>query len=93
MNLDQTLLDEVFVYANAIAPGTVRTPIWDHRIERSPEILSELERWYPLRRIVEPAEVAKAALFLAGDDASANWVWSWYVQPRELAKCTESLID
>ncbi len=59
------------IRANAICPGTVRTPIWDHRIKRSPEILAELERWYPLRRIVEPDEVAKVALFLASHDASA----------------------
>lgn len=59
------------IRANVICPGTVRTPVWDHRIERNPEILSELESWYPLRRIVEPDEVAKVALFLASDEASA----------------------
>ncbi|MEX1180877.1 MAG: SDR family oxidoreductase [Cucumibacter sp.] len=59
------------IRANVICPGTVRTPIWDHRIERNPEILKQLARWYPLRRIAEPADIAKAALFLSSDDASA----------------------
>ncbi len=59
------------IRTNAICPGTVRTPIWDHRIERNPEVLKELEQWYPLRRVAEPAEIAKVALFLASDDASA----------------------
>jgi len=59
------------IRANAVCPGTVRTPVWDHRIRRNPEILVELERWYPLRRVVEPAEVASAVLFLASDEASA----------------------
>ncbi|MEX0860323.1 MAG: SDR family oxidoreductase, partial [Cucumibacter sp.] len=35
------------------------------------EILKQLVRWYPLRRIAEPADIAKAALFLSSDDASA----------------------
>lgn len=59
------------IRANAICPGTVRTPIWDHRIERHPEILQELERWYPLRRVVDPIDVARAAAFLASPDAAA----------------------
>ncbi len=59
------------IRANAICPGTVRTPIWDHRVKRNPKVLKELERWYPLRRVVEPEEVAKVALFLASDEASA----------------------
>lgn len=59
------------IRANAICPGTVRTPIWDERKARNPEVLKELESWYPLARIVEPEEIAKAAIFLASDDASA----------------------
>jgi NAD(P)-dependent dehydrogenase (short-subunit alcohol dehydrogenase family) len=34
-------------------------------------LLKELERWYPLGRIVEPIEVARAVAFLASDAASA----------------------
>ncbi len=57
--------------ANAICPGTVRTPAWVRRIDRSPGILERIGKLYPLGRIVEPAEVAEAALFLAGPLASA----------------------
>jgi NAD(P)-dependent dehydrogenase (short-subunit alcohol dehydrogenase family) len=59
------------VRANIVCPGTVRTPIWDERASRNPEVLEELQRWYPLRRIVEPIEVMRAVTFLASDAASA----------------------
>lgn len=59
------------IRANCVLPGTVRTPIWDDRKARDPEVLKQLERWYPLRRIVEPDEVAKVIAFLASDAASA----------------------
>ena len=47
------------------------TAIWAQRVERDPEILSNLVKWYPLRRVVEPIDVAKAAAFLASEDAAA----------------------
>jgi NAD(P)-dependent dehydrogenase (short-subunit alcohol dehydrogenase family) len=59
------------IRANVICPGTVRTPIWAERVERDPEILSTLVKWYPLRRVVDPIDIAKAAGFLASDDAAA----------------------
>lgn len=59
------------VRANIVMPGTVRTPIWDERARKDPAVLRTLERWYPLGRIVEPAEVAAVVLFLASDAASA----------------------
>ena len=59
------------VRANAVLPGTVRTPIWDERRKKNPEVLRKLERWYPLGRIAEPKEVAEVAFFLASDAASA----------------------
>jgi NAD(P)-dependent dehydrogenase (short-subunit alcohol dehydrogenase family) len=59
------------IRANIVCPGTVRTPIWEQRIAKNPQILEQLSRWYPLGRIVEPAEVAKAVAFLASDAASA----------------------
>lgn len=59
------------IRANIVCPGTVRTPLWDERARRNPEVLAQLERWYPLGRIVEPIEVARVVAFLASDAASA----------------------
>ncbi|HEX4835049.1 MAG TPA: glucose 1-dehydrogenase [bacterium] len=58
------------IRANVICPGTVRTPIWAERSARVPDLLDRLSRWYPLRRIAEPEEIAAVALFLASDEAS-----------------------
>jgi len=60
------------IRVNCIAPGTVRTPVWNERIQKSPDILERLVKWYPLGRIGEPDDIAKAALFLCSDDAS--WI-------------------
>ena len=59
------------VRVNIVLPGTVRTPIWSERVRKDPKVLATLERWYPLRRIVEPIDVARAVAFLASDHASA----------------------
>jgi len=59
------------IRANIVLPGTVRTPIWDERSEKDPQVLKTLERWYPLGRVVEPEEVARVIAFLASDAASA----------------------
>jgi NAD(P)-dependent dehydrogenase (short-subunit alcohol dehydrogenase family) len=58
------------IRANAICPGTVRTPIWADRIARAPDLMARLGAWYPLRRVAEPEEIAAVALFLASDEAS-----------------------
>jgi NAD(P)-dependent dehydrogenase (short-subunit alcohol dehydrogenase family) len=60
------------IRAVAIAPGTIRSPIWQERVEKEPAIFERLVRWYPLRRVGEPEDVAAAAAFLASDDAS--WI-------------------
>jgi NAD(P)-dependent dehydrogenase (short-subunit alcohol dehydrogenase family) len=59
------------VRVNIVLPGTVRTAIWSDRARKDPNVLAKLERWYPLGRIVEPIDVARAVVFLASDDASA----------------------
>jgi len=60
------------VRANCICPGTIRTPIWEQRLARNPQTFERLAKWYPLRRIGEPTDIANAALFLASDEAS--WI-------------------
>ncbi len=60
------------VRVNAIAPGTLRTPAWEQRRQKDPEVLERVSRWYPLGRVGEPEDVAGAALFLASDEA--NWI-------------------
>jgi NAD(P)-dependent dehydrogenase (short-subunit alcohol dehydrogenase family) len=59
------------VRANIVLPGTVRTPAWRRRTAKDPKVLETLKRWYPLGRIVEPIDVARAVAFLASDAASA----------------------
>ena len=58
------------IRANAVCPGSIRTPAWDHRIQRDAAIPAKLEKLYPLRRIVEPSEVAETVGFLASKRAS-----------------------
>ena len=57
------------VRVNAIAPGIVRTnlarALWENYEE-------ELRKMLPLGRIGEPEDIAKAAVFLAGDQSS--WI-------------------
>jgi meso-butanediol dehydrogenase/(S,S)-butanediol dehydrogenase/diacetyl reductase len=53
---------------NVVAPGTIRTPNWDHQ----PEVLNTFVKMYPLGRIGEPEDIAAAVAFLASDDAS--WI-------------------
>ena len=57
------------IRANAVVPGSIRTPIWDHRLKDRPGLFDVLRRWYPVGRIGEPEDVAAAALFLASSEA------------------------
>jgi meso-butanediol dehydrogenase / (S,S)-butanediol dehydrogenase / diacetyl reductase len=58
------------IRANSVAPGTIRTAVWDDRLAREPDLLTRLARWYPLGRIGTPDEVGACVLFLASDEAS-----------------------
>ncbi len=58
------------VRANVICPGSVRTPAWDHRLAADPSLLDNVLPHYPLGRMVMPAEVANAAVFLSAPAAS-----------------------
>src|SRR5579872_4715602 len=53
------------VRANAICPGSVRTPAWDHRFATDPGLMAKVLPHYPLGRLVTPTEVANTAVFLA----------------------------
>ena len=48
------------VRANAIAPGTLKTPAWEERRSRDPEIFERVAAWYQLGRVGEPEDVANA---------------------------------
>jgi len=53
---------------NSVAPGAIRTPInmaaWD-----TPEAYAELLKLIPYKRIGEPEEIGRAAVWLASDDS------------------------
>ena len=60
------------IRVNAVAPGTIRTDAVK-RIPDAPggaEYLAAIEQMHPMGRLGEPAEVARAIVFLASDDAS-----------------------
>jgi NAD(P)-dependent dehydrogenase (short-subunit alcohol dehydrogenase family) len=74
ISLTRSLAQEYGPYgvrANIVLPGTVRTPLWEKRAAKHPKVLETLRRWYPLGRIVEPVDIARAVGFLASDAASA----------------------
>jgi meso-butanediol dehydrogenase/(S,S)-butanediol dehydrogenase/diacetyl reductase len=56
------------IRVNAVAPGTIRTRVWDSQ----PGGADRLKGLYPLGRVGEPEDVAAAVAFLASDDAS--WI-------------------
>ncbi|GLQ54489.1 SDR family oxidoreductase [Devosia nitrariae] len=58
------------VRANVVCPGSVRTPAWDHRLEKNPTLLDKVLPHYPLGRLVSPQEVANAVIFFASDASS-----------------------
>lgn len=60
------------VRANVICPGTIQTPYWNTILQKDPQVFEHLAKWYPLGRVGKPEDIAKAALYLASDDAS--WV-------------------
>ncbi len=73
VSLTRTLAVEYGPYgirANIVCPATVQTPGWGPRLERRPGLLDSLSRWYPLGRIAQPEDVAKAITFLASEDAA-----------------------
>ncbi len=58
---------------NALSPGLIATQIWNDILEASPNRQECEDYWnsnIPQRRAGTPEEIAKAALFLASDEAS-----------------------
>lgn len=57
---------------NVVAPGTVRTSLWDARLAVEPGVLADVAALYPLGRVGEPEDVAAACAFLASDES--GWI-------------------
>lgn len=57
------------IRANIVCPGTVKTPAWQARVDKNPKVFEQLKKWYPLGDFATPLDIAKAAWFLASDDA------------------------
>jgi NAD(P)-dependent dehydrogenase (short-subunit alcohol dehydrogenase family) len=57
------------IRANLVCPGTVCTPAWEARVRKNPQVFERLRKWYPLGRVAEPIDVARAVAFLASDAA------------------------
>lgn len=74
INLTQSVASEYGrhgIRCNAVLPGSVRTEnaSWEIRLKKDPDVFGKLARWYPLGRVAEPDDVAKAVSFLASDEA------------------------
>ena len=64
------------VRVNAIAPGTVRTPMYERNIAQNAKEMAAFERLvetvYPLQRLGEPEDIGNLAVYLASD--AAKWI-------------------
>jgi NAD(P)-dependent dehydrogenase (short-subunit alcohol dehydrogenase family) len=61
------------ILVNAISPGPIETPAMDSlggTPEKTREFKAGMAASVPLSRLGQPDEIAKAAVFLASDDAS-----------------------
>ena len=58
------------IRVNAVAPGVTRTALVERAIEAGHVDEAAYVRRTPMRRLAEPAEIAKAVLFLASDEES-----------------------
>lgn len=75
INLTQSVATEYGrhgIRCNAVLPGSVRTDniTWKIRQQKDPEVFNKLARWYPLGRVAEPEDVARAVSFLGSSEAS-----------------------
>jgi NAD(P)-dependent dehydrogenase (short-subunit alcohol dehydrogenase family) len=58
------------VRVNALCPGPVNTPLLEELFAKDPERAAKRLIHIPMGRFGEPEEIARAALFLAGEDSS-----------------------
>jgi meso-butanediol dehydrogenase / (S,S)-butanediol dehydrogenase / diacetyl reductase len=61
------------IRCNAVCPGDIDTPLVAAYFQTAPDpaaLRAEVEREYPLGRIAQPREIARAVVFLAADDSS-----------------------
>lgn len=75
INLTQSVASEYGkdnIRCNAVLPGSVRTDniTWTIRQQKDPQVFQKLARWYPLGRVAEPDDIAKAVAFLGSDEAA-----------------------
>ena len=59
------------IRVNSIAPGAIRTPI-NTAAWQTPEAYARLMELVPYRRIGEPEDIARAAVWLASDDSDGT---------------------
>jgi NAD(P)-dependent dehydrogenase (short-subunit alcohol dehydrogenase family) len=59
------------IRVNAVAPGVTRTALVERAIEAGHVDLDAYVRRTPMRRLAEPAEIARAVVFLASDEQSS----------------------
>jgi NAD(P)-dependent dehydrogenase (short-subunit alcohol dehydrogenase family) len=55
------------IRSNVLSPGPTVTPLVD---QQPPDAIAKIASTIPMGRMADPAEIAKAALFLASDDSS-----------------------
>lgn len=59
---------EFNIRVNSVHPGTIRTPMTEHESVR--DLVKEMEKDIPMKRIAEPEEITNLVLFLASDESS-----------------------
>ena len=58
------------IRVNALSPGPVDTPIFTKMGVSAKDLASHIENDIPLKRMGEPEEIGRAAVFLASDDST-----------------------
>lgn len=59
------------VRVNGVAPGLTRSWSLEQAMEEDPEVIERFKQGIPLRRIIQPAEIAAGMVFLASEGGKA----------------------